>query len=61
MKNEICNILMGISIAIIIFMFFNKNKYQQQYHGPNSNEFKKQIFKLDEKCYIFKPKLYLCP
>ncbi len=61
MNIEICNIFLGILIGFLIFIFFNKNKYQPQYHGPDSNEFKTKIFKLNEKCYIFKPKMYMCP
>lgn len=57
-NNKICSISLGILMAIIFFMFFNK---QQQYHGPNSNDFKTKIFELDDNCYIFKPKMYLCP
>lgn len=57
-NNKICNISLGILIAIIIFLFFNT---KQQYHGPNSNDFKTKIFELDGNCYIFKPKMYLCP
>lgn len=57
-ENKICSISLGILIAIIIFLIFIK---KEQYHGPNSNDFKKKIFELDGNCYIFKPKMYLCP
>jgi uncharacterized membrane protein YphA (DoxX/SURF4 family) len=60
-SDQICSISLGIIMAVIIFIFFNKNKYQQQYHGPNSNDFKTKIFELDGNCYVFKPKMYLCP
>lgn len=56
-----CSLLLGTILAIIMFILFNKNKYLPEYHGPNSTEFKNKIFKLDEKCYSFKPQMYMCP
>lgn len=59
--NKFISIITGILFAILIFITFNKSNYKQIYHGPNSNEFKTKIFKLDDKCYIFEPRVYLCP
>lgn len=52
------SIFIGASLAIILFKYMDKNVI---YHGPDSNEFKNKIFKHDDKCYIFKPTMYLCP
>lgn len=32
-----------------------------EYHGPNSNIFRNQIFKKNNECYKFKPVIHICP
>jgi len=59
--HKIYSVLLGIIVATILFFLLNTNKYKQQYHGPNSNTFKTKIFKLNDKCYVFKPQMYMCP
>ena len=48
MTNEYYWILFGIILSLFIFLFNKINLY----HGPNSNEFKKKIFRSNEKCYV---------
>ena len=57
MINLIFNILFGLSIGIIVsFLFVNKNVY----HGPNSKDVCKKIFRHKSKCYNLVPKLIKC-
>lgn len=53
-------ILLGIIFGFLIYVLFNKNTL---YHGPNSNNIRKTIFfdKKNNKCFIFEPRVYLCP
>jgi hypothetical protein len=55
--NIIISILFGILIAVLTFTSLQR----ENLHGPDSNDFKTKIFTLDGKCYMFKPKMYLCP
>lgn len=49
------SIIIGFIFGLIIFYFSIKR------HGPNSNEFRQRIFRKDNKCYKFFPKIYICP
>ena len=53
-------LLLGIIFGFIIYNYFNKNML---YHGPNSNNIRKMVFvnKKNKKCYIFEPRVYMCP
>ena len=51
MYNEVFNIFLGLSLGLIISHIL-KDKYL--YHGPNSNEVKKLLFKKNNKCYKLK-------
>lgn len=44
-------------------MFYHYYKTKIKYHGPNSNKVKKTIHKDTKtgKCYMFEPKMFLCP
>ena len=51
------NSIFGLSIGIIIsYIFISKQKY----HGPNSKEVIKKIFKYNSKCYKLVPKEIKC-
>lgn len=51
-------LLIGIILgALLYFLFLNKIKYR----GPDSNIIRKKIYKVDNKCYKFKPTIYMCP
>ena len=54
-------IIFGIITGFLIFDMFKKIIIE--YHGPNSTKVKNTIYKDKKinKCYIFEPKLYLCP
>jgi hypothetical protein len=54
----IISFILGIIISILVFVLFKNNI---TYNGPNSKYIKTQIFKKDNKCYMFEPKIYLCP
>jgi hypothetical protein len=54
--NIIMSLLLGILLAVLTFSFLR----HENLHGPDSNYFKTEIFNLDGKCYMFKPKMYLC-
>lgn len=55
---ELGSIIIGIFIGIIIyFIFLNRTSY----HGINSKEVKKRIYKIGDKCYKLKPIVYICP
>jgi hypothetical protein len=57
MINLIFNILFGLSIGIIVsYLFINKDKY----HGPNSKDICKKIFRYNSKCYKLVPKIIKC-
>ena len=56
----LCSLFLGIIVALCIFrLFYTK----QNYRGPNSKNIKTRVFTSDEKnkCYMFEPKIYLCP
>lgn len=47
----------------LLSMMYAQNKYSIIYHGPDSNEIKKQIFHCTKsnKYYKFDPVPYICP
>ena len=57
MINLIFNILFGLSIGIIISFLFTSRDI---YHGPNSSEISKKIFKHNNKCFKLIPKMIKC-
>lgn len=55
--NIILTIATGFLFAIILyFSLFKLYKYK----GPNSNIIKKEIYRLNDKCYKFVPAVYMC-
>ena len=52
MYNEVFNIFLGLSLGLIISHLY-KDKFL--YHGPNSNEIKKMIFRKNNDCYKLVP------
>lgn len=58
MSNILINIIIGIIFGIFIFFITVRSVI---YRGPNSNIFRKEIIKNKNKCYMFVPKIYLCP
>ena len=57
MINLIFNILFGLSIGIIVSSLYrNKNIY----HGPNSKDICKKIFRHKSKCYKLVAKSIKC-
>ena len=54
------SLIFGCLAAIILFYTFNNNAI---YRGPNSKHIKSKIYKTSKtgKCYILKPRIYLCP
>ena len=53
------NIIIGFILGLIISYYINAIRY----HGPNSRDIKKKIYKsrVTGKCYKMKPKIYVCP
>jgi len=54
----------SILFGLILGYFIMKAVYSKvTHHGPDSNEIKKQIFhnEVDQQCYRFVPKSYVCP
>lgn len=51
------NIIFGILFGIIIFLIIKKNDIIR---GPNSQEIKYKIYKMNDKCYIFQPIVHVC-
>ena len=49
-------IIFGIIIGYLIGLLLN-----YEYHGPDSNEIKKEIYMDDTGCYKMIPKVYACP
>lgn len=56
--NIIISILFGFFVAFLLFITTHKF---YEYRGPNSNEIKKNIYKLNDKCYKFVPVVHICP
>ena len=54
-------IILGIILGFVLFNFY-KRAYIK-YHGPNSSIVKKTIHidKENKKCYMFDPKVFICP
>lgn len=58
----ICSLSFGLLLGVCIFYLFICNtKYNTIYRGPNSGIVKKQIFRHNNKCYVFEPRIYICP
>jgi ABC-type cobalt transport system substrate-binding protein len=57
MQEELISIIIGISLAILIYFFFKK---EDVYHGPDSNIIKTKIYKKGNQCYKLVPKIYIC-
>ena len=56
--------ILSMIFGFILGYFVIKSLYSKvTHHGPNSNEIKKQIFynEVDQHCYRFIPKSYVCP
>lgn len=56
-QNLIFNIIFGISLGIVLAYLF-KNNYI--YHGPNSLQVQRKIFKKNNICYRLIPKIVKC-
>lgn len=52
-------IIFGIITGFFLFKYYKNNN--KIFHGPNSSTVKKTIHKIDGKCYIFEPSVFLCP
>ena len=48
--------LIGLLLGIIVMLIFKQNSY----HGPNSNDIKKNIYFYDGKYYVFKTDICPC-
>lgn len=64
MLRTIFSIMIGFLFAYwlgIIYQYYN----QIQYHGPNSNTIRKEIYQKNdidgERCYQFQPVVHICP
>lgn len=53
----IFNILLGLSLGLIFGSFVIKKNV---FHGPNSLDVQKKIYKKDRICYRFTPKIVNC-
>jgi len=51
------SIIIGIILGVIIF-FICRPKH---YRGPNSADIKNKIFTLNNKCFMLKPLVHVCP
>lgn len=59
MKSDVLySVIIGIVVALVLFFLFSDKEI---YRGPNSKEVKSAIFRSDNKCYEFEPKVYVCP
>ncbi len=52
--------LMAGFVGFLIGYLIAKSLFKQ-YHGPDSNIIKNQIYKKDNICYRFVPQMYICP
>jgi predicted small secreted protein len=57
-KILIFNIILGISIGLVISSYFIRNTI---YHGPNSLDVQKKIFKDNNNCFKLVPNIIKCP
>lgn len=53
-------IIVGLIIGLICGLIIIEIKKKNKYHGPNSNEIKKKIYKFKNKYYIFKTNICPC-
>jgi hypothetical protein len=54
----IYNIIFGLSFGLVISSFFLKDKI---FHGPNSLDVQRKIFRENEQCYKLIPNIIKCP
>lgn len=54
----IYNIILGLSFGLVISSYFLKHAI---YHGPNSLEVQRKIFKYNNLCYKLVPNIIKCP
>jgi len=57
--NNVISIILGFIIGYIIFYIYDKKRII--YHGPNSKNIIKNIYKKNGKCYKLIPKVVICP
>ena len=53
----IINIFFGLLVGLLIGFFVKK----QNFHGPDSNDIRKLIFKENNEYFRLIPKIYICP
>ena len=57
---ELLVIIMGVIVGIYLYIIY-ANKKQIQ-HGPDSSIMRNIVIKDNNgKCYMFEPKVYICP
>ena len=56
-KNLIFNIIFGISFGIVLAFYFKKDYI---YHGPNSLDVQRKVFKIKDKCFRLIPEVIKC-
>lgn len=52
------NMIISLLIGIILGIYFKYNL--SIYKGPDSNDIKKNIYSIDNKCYKFTPEVCFC-
>jgi Na+/H+ antiporter NhaC len=57
MKNNIISIILGFIVAVFGYFIFGFNI---KYKGPNSNDVRNKIYRVDEKCYMLEPIVHIC-
>lgn len=55
--DKIINIISGFLLGLLMSIWYRP---PYVYHGPNSNDIRKQIFNYNGKCYRLEPKIYVC-
>jgi len=53
------SVVLGVIITVMMFYLINI-KNNVSYRGPDSKDVKFKIYKKNDKCYAFEPKIYLC-
>lgn len=53
-------VLLSVILGLILAWYLSTN-WLTEYHGPDSNEIKKNIYSQGNKCYRYEATPYICP
>jgi hypothetical protein len=56
--SEFLSLMIGIIIGFLLYLKFY---YYKKIHAINSAKIKSRIYEIDNRKYMLKPEIYLCP